>query len=174
LELLEGNWVTSDYGVPPITISTPEVLKRISPEQSKEAAEQAQITMFGFGNLVEQLSIVAVTSKVKLEGDKKVDLKEVVEKNLKSWEDSGIQNIVVQNEQFVTPNGAEGLKTYGTADFPSGTSGDNKSKGNYVILAFNSNNVIQEVILSWKMDDVYANEMADRILNSVELIKPKE
>lgn len=174
LELLEGNWVTSDYGVPPITISTPEVLKRMAPEQSKEAAEQAQITMFGFGNLVEQLSIVAVTSKVKLEGDKKIDLKEVVEKNLKSWEDSGIQNIVVQNDQFVTPNGAEGLKTYGTADFPSGTLGDSKSKGNYVILAFNSNNVIQEVILSWKMDDVYANEMADRILNSVELIKPKE
>ena len=29
-ELLEGEWVTSDYGVPPITISTPEVLKRIS------------------------------------------------------------------------------------------------------------------------------------------------
>ncbi|MFH6767149.1 BatD family protein [Gaetbulibacter aquiaggeris] len=174
LELLEGNWVTSDYGVPPITISTPEVLKRMSPEQSKEAIEQAQMTMFGFGNLVEQLSIVVVTSKVKLEGDKKVDLKEVVEKNIKTWEDSGIQNIVVQNDQFVTPNGAEGLKTYGTADFPHGTSGDNKSKGNYVILAFNSNNVIQEVILSWKMDDVYANEMADRILNSVELIKPKE
>ena len=174
LELLEGNWVTSDYGVPPITISTPEVLKRMSPEQSKEAVEQAQITMFGFGNLVEQLSIVAVTSKVNLEGDKKVDLREVVENNIKTWEDAGIQNIVVQNEQFVTPNGAEGLKTYGTADFPSGTSGDSKSKGNYVILAFNSNNVIQEVILSWKMDDVYANEMADRILNSVELIKPKE
>jgi hypothetical protein len=174
LELLEGNWVTSDYGVPPITISTPEVLKRMSPEQSKEAVEQAQITMFGFGNLVEQLSIVAVTSKVNLEGDQKVDLREVVENNIKTWEDAGIQNIVVQNEQFVTPNGAEGLKTYGTADFPSGTSGDSKSKGNYVILAFNSNNVIQEIILSWKMDDVYANEMADRILNSVELIKPKE
>jgi len=75
LELLEGNWVTSDYGVPPITISTPAVLKRISPEQSKEAAEQAQMTMFGFGGLTEQLSIVAVTSKVKLEGDQKVDLK---------------------------------------------------------------------------------------------------
>ena len=80
----------------------------------------------------------------------------------------------MQNEQFVTPNGAEGLKTYGTADFPRDASGSNKSKGNYVILAFNSNNVIQEIILSWKMDDVYANEMAERILNSVELIKLKE
>ncbi len=174
LELLEGNWVTSDYGVPPITISTPEVLKRISPEQSKEALEQAQITMFGYGGLDKELSIAVVTSKVKLEGDKKVDLKEVVEKNLKTWEDTGVQNIVVQNEQYVTPNGAEGLKTFGTADLPGVNSGDTRTKGNYVILAFNSNNVIQEIILSWKMDDVYADEIADRILNSVELIKSKE
>ena len=29
IELLEGEWVTSEYGFPPITISTPKVLKHI-------------------------------------------------------------------------------------------------------------------------------------------------
>ncbi len=175
LELLEGNWVISDYGVPPITISTPQVLKRMLPEQPKEAvSEQAQITMFGFGSLKEQISIVVSTSKVTLQGEQKVDLNEVVEKNIKTWENSKVENILVQKEKFVTPNGAEGLKTYGTADFPIGTSGNDKTNGNYIILAFNSNNVIQEVIISWLENDVYANDMAIRILNSVELIKPKE
>ncbi|MCF8273045.1 MAG: BatD family protein [Flavobacteriaceae bacterium] len=177
LELLEGEWVTSDYGVPPITISTPKVLKRISPELPKEVAQQAQVTMFGYGSLIERFNIVVATSIVKTQEDKKeenkVDLKQVVENNIKTWEESGVQNILVKDEKFVTPNGAEGLKTHGTGDFPLGST-KNLSRGNYVILAFNSNNVIQEVILSWREGDTYADQMAERILNSVELIKPKE
>ena len=55
LELLEGQWITSDYGVPPITISTPKVLKRMSPELPKDVAQKAQITMFGYGSLLEQI-----------------------------------------------------------------------------------------------------------------------
>ncbi|MGZ0015527.1 BatD family protein [Yeosuana sp. AK3] len=177
LELLEGDWVTSDYGVPPITISTPKVLKRINPELPKEVAQQSQITMFGYGSLIEQFSLVVATSKLNSQGgsteESKVDLNQVVENNIKTWENSGVQNIIVQNEKFVTPNGAEGLKTFGNGDFPMGTS-NKLSKGNYVILAFNSGNVVQQVIVSWRSDDVYADQMVDRILNSVELIKPKE
>ena len=173
LELLEGQWITSDYGVPPITISTPKVLKRMSPEFPEDVAQQAQITMFGYGSLVEQFSVVVATSKYNLEGDNKVDLNQVVDNNMQSWENSGVQNIVVQTEKFVTPNGAEGLKTYGTGNFPVGTSKE-FSKGNYIILVFNANNVVQQIILSWKEDDTYADQMVDRILNSVELVKPKE
>ncbi|WP_240911185.1 BatD family protein [Yeosuana marina] len=173
LELLESDWVTSDYGVPPITISTPKVLKRMSPELSKEVAKQAQVTMFGYGSLIGEFNIVVATSKVNTQGDNKLDLKKVVEGNLKTLESKGVQNIVVKNEPFETPNGAEGLKTYGQADFPTGKP-DTLHKGNYVILAFNSNNVIQEVMITWKDQDVYAEKMVDRILNSVELIKPKE
>jgi len=173
LELLEGQWVTSDYGVPPITISTPKVLKRLSPELPEDIAQQAQITMFGYGSLIEQFSVVVATSKYNLQGDNKVDLNAVVDNNIKSWESSGVQNIVLQTEKFVTPNGAEGLKTYGTGNFPVGTTKE-LSKGNYVILVFNSNNVVQQIILSWREGDNYADQIVDRILNSVELVKPKE
>jgi hypothetical protein len=175
-ELLEGEWVTSDYGVPPITISTPEVLKRIVPEQGKNTKrmkQPTQTTAFGYGDLTGQFSILVSTSKVSTQGDDKVDLKQVVEKTLKSWENNGAQNMVVKDEKFDTPNGAEGLKTYGKGDFPTGKSND-LVKGDYVILAFNSNNVIQEIIITWRDQDVYADQMAERILNSVELIKPKE
>ncbi len=173
LELLESDWVTSDYGVPPITISTPKVLKRISPELPKDVAKQAQITMFGYGSLIGEFNIVVATSKVNTQGDNKIDLKKVVEGNLKTLESKGVQNMVVKDEPFETLNGAEGLKTYGKADFPTGKPGT-LHKGNYVILAFNSNNVIQEVMITWKDQDVYAEKIVDRILNSVELIKPKE
>jgi hypothetical protein len=129
--------------------------------------------MFGYGSLLQQFSVVVATSKYNLKGDNKVDLNEVVDNNIKSWENSGVQNIVVQNEKFVTPNGAEGLKTYGTGDFPTGTASE-FSKGDYVILVFNANNVVQQVILSWREGDTYADQMVDCILNSIELVKPKE
>tara|TARA_R110000868_G_scaffold410193_1_gene697557 strand:+ start:11316 stop:12974 length:1659 start_codon:yes stop_codon:yes gene_type:complete len=174
-ELLEGDWVTSEYGVPPITISTPEVLKRIlsDKDKPKEMKGPSQVTIFGYGGLTDPFSVVVSTSKVTSQGDNKVDLKQVVEKTLKVWEKSGAQNIVVKEEQFDTPNGAQGLKTYGKADLPSNKP-DSLVKGNYVILAFTTNDVIQEIIITWRDRDVYADQMVERILNSVELIKAKE
>jgi len=173
MELLEGNWVHSDYGVPPITISTPEVLKRENPPLPKDIKDKTNRTAFSYGSLTDPLSITVTTLRVNPQGENKVDLKEIVEKNLKKWENSDVQNMVVQNEKYVTPNGAEGLKTFGKADFPSTTPGK-LVKGNYVLLVFNANNVIQEVVLTWRDDDIYAAQVADRILNSIELIKPKE
>ena len=32
---------------------------------------------------------------------------------LEHWESKGVQNILLKHEQFITPNGAEGLKIYG-------------------------------------------------------------
>ena len=161
--------------MPPITISTPEVLKRIlsDKDKPKEMKGPSQVTIFGYGGLTDPFSVVVSTSKVTSQGDNKVDLKQVVEKTLKVWEKSGAQNIVVKEEQFDTPNGAQGLKTYGKADLPSNKP-DSLVKGNYVILAFTTNDVIQEIIITWRDRDVYADQMVERILNSVELIKAKE
>ena len=47
-------------------------------------------------------------------------------------------------------------------------------KGNYIILGFTAQNIIQQVVLIWKQDDTYADEIIDRILNSIELIKIEE
>src|SRR5690606_2032744 len=44
-ELLEGKWVTSDYGIPPIFISTPVVLERTE-SQDIDANEGSKTTMF--------------------------------------------------------------------------------------------------------------------------------
>jgi hypothetical protein len=47
-ELLEGEWVTSDYGFPPITISTPEVLKRFETPIPQDLQGKMRLTSFGF------------------------------------------------------------------------------------------------------------------------------
>ncbi|MBT8254450.1 MAG: hypothetical protein KJN68_10795, partial [Bacteroidia bacterium] len=68
--------------------------------------------------------------------------------------------------------GQEGLKTFGTADFPL-DSGD-FMPGKYVHLGFTAENVLQQVILAWQEDDNYADEIIDRVLKSIELITLEE
>jgi hypothetical protein len=173
IELLEGDWVTSEYGFPPVTISTPKVLKRMDAPLPEELTEQIEVTMFGYGSLLESFNVVVGTTKYKNLGEGKIDLQNAVEGSFKTWESLGVQNMLVKNEKFVTPNGAEGLKVYGTADFPSLT--PNKlEKGNYVLLNFTAENYMHQIVLTWREHDSYADQIVERILNSVELKKAEE
>ena len=173
IELLEGDWVTSEYGFPPITISTPKVLKRMENPLSDELQQQVSMTLFAYGSLIDNFNVVVATSVYKNLGEGKIDLQKAVDGSFKIWEGQGVQNIIIKNDKFVTPNGAEGLKVYGTGDFPT-LKPNSLEKGNYVMLAFTAENVMQQVILTWRTTDIYADQIVERILNSVELKKEEE
>lgn len=173
IELLEGEWVNSEYGFPPVTITTPKVLKRMEAPLPEELREQIEVTMFGYGSLLESFNVVVGTSKHKNLGENKIDLQKAVEGSFKTWESLGVQNMFVKNEKFVTPNGAEGLKVYGTADFPS-LIPNKLEKGNYVMLNFTAENYMHQIVLTWRERDTYADQIAERIVNSVELKKAEE
>jgi hypothetical protein len=178
-ELLESNWVKSDYGIPPISIATPKVLKRIEAPIPDELKDKIKITMFGYGSLLSKINIMVSTTKVnqpqqepQTEGETQkenaIDLNTVIDGNLKVWESQGIQNIITQNEKFNTPNGAEGVKTHGTAEFP--TEVENKfESGKYTIISFTTENIIQQIILIWRVDDNYSDQIIERVINSIEL-----
>lgn len=167
-ELLEGEWYTSQYGIPPITITTPKVLKRMPEIIPQEAKQQMEVAMFGYGSLIDKFNVFVVTTKIKNLGENKIELKQIAEQSIKMLEDQGLENIMVKTEEFTTPNGAQGLKSYGTGRFPTSKEGV-KDTGNYTILVFNAENVIQQIVLTSREDDVYAQKMVERILNSVEL-----
>jgi hypothetical protein len=86
------------------------------------------------------------------------------------FDNNGVKDVITKREQFITPNAAEGLKVYGTGVFPMPLT-DTYKKIDYIILAFTAENVVQQITLVWKADDVYADEIMDRIVNSVELKK---
>ena len=169
-ELLEGNWVRSEYGFPPIYISTPEVLERIE-NKALDTLKNAQATLFSYGSLSSALSITVSTTIMELQGEEaKIDLNQAVEGSLKTLDNNGVKNVITKSDQFITPNAAEGLKVYGTGEFPVPLS-EKYEKGNYIILAFTAENILQQIMLIWKEDDVYANEIMERVVNSVELKK---
>lgn len=169
LELLEGEWVNSAYGVPPITISTPEVLKRIEADSLNIVAGPVNFTEFKYGEVLDDLSISLTTAIIKdHKAGEPIDLAQVSEKAIQELEKSGIENIFVKTDKFVTPNNAEGLKTYGSASFPYPNS-DKFVDGEYVLLHFTAENIIQQIAITYHSGDEYAEEIVARILNSVEL-----
>ncbi|MDO6759933.1 hypothetical protein Q4566_06945 [Tamlana sp. 2_MG-2023] len=179
-ELLEGEWVTSKYGIPPVTITTPKVLKRTTPELPEAAAKQMKLTQFSYGSLIDGFQLVVATTTLNNpnqgqgqgqgQGQAKpqIDINKSLEASLKMFETAGAQNIITKNEEFLTPNGAEGVKVFGSMDMPiKGT--EKFEKGNYVMLGFASESVVQQIMIFHKEHDVYAEQMVTRILNSVEL-----
>ncbi|MEC3906052.1 hypothetical protein VOI54_03425 [Tamlana sp. 2201CG12-4] len=168
-ELLEGQWVTSQYGFPPITITTPKVLKRTTPELPEQLAQQMELTQFAYGSLIDKFQITVATTKLKNADKQKIDIQQAIDGSLKMFETAGAQNIITKKEKHITPNGAEGLKVYGTMDVPVIPNSDKIEKGKYMILGFTAENVIQQIMIFHKETDTYAEQMVGRILNSVEL-----
>ncbi|MGV6831923.1 MAG: hypothetical protein ACWA5P_10260 [bacterium] len=181
LTLLEKeDWVTSDYGAPPITISTPVVLERQKMELSLEVEQLLDIAVFTYGGVDKPIDVVVSNTRYKPVADPndpnakpqtpKIDLAQQAESQLVELEKQGAQNIITKNEQFITPNGQEGLKTFGTTDFYIEEI-DEKRKANYVILGFTTENILQQVILIWEQDNEYSQKVIDRIIGSIELLK---
>ncbi len=172
-ELLEGSWVTSAYGFPPVTINTPKVLKRTELPVPDEVKAQVDMTSFIYGTLLDLFSVTVNTATYKNLGENKIDLEKASEGSIKSMEAVGAKDIVVLRDKFTTPNGAEGLKTSGTMKIPGIASKELRS-ARYVLLQFASENVMQQIIITSPEDDTYADQMVERILNSVELKEAEE
>ncbi|QXP61859.1 FeoB-associated Cys-rich membrane protein [Olleya sp. HaHaR_3_96] len=177
-QLLEGGWVDSDYGFPPITISTPEVLKRQEMPVPDELKEQIKVSAFGY-ELESKFTVGTVTTTFSdaPTGEKgpsaEDNLLQAIEANLKAIEAEGGRNIIANKDKFKTPNGAEGVKTSGTLEYPSDDSKEDYVKGQFVILSFANEQVMQQIIITYLKDDIYLDQVVERIIASVEL-KEKE
>ena len=174
LELLEGNWVKSAYGYPPIWIETPRVLKRMPVEIPEEDKDKVDVTAFAYGSMIDDFYITTTTTIVKEQKEEDADtqkamnLTAVIEQNLAIWEKEGVQDIITKNEEYKTPNEAQGIKTFGTAKFPTAVEGKS-FEGEYVMLSFTTEQVIQQVVMVRKFDDDYAKDLFQRIIESVEV-----
>jgi len=172
-ELLESKeWVTSEYGVPPLIITTPKVLKRVNP-QVPEGMEQANqdSQMFVYGSLMSNFYIVV--NSTFLNPKVQFDLNKAVDNVMVQFEAQGAQNIITKQDDFVTPNGAEGIDIHGTMTLVNPET-NKEMDSKYSILNFYNNGAYQQVQLIYNRNDNYAEQIVQRIINSIELIKPKE
>ncbi len=168
--LLNEEWITSDYGDPAITVSTPKVLKRYVDEriQNNLPANVKSTANFMYGSLTDNFSIVLNT--VAFKDTTKVDLDFALENNLKQLELLGANNLVVKTDGFEDPKGLTGMKAEGTFVAINPITKET-SKMMYQILVFAQNGGEQDLWLVCKEDDEYAIEIMKRVLESVELKK---
>jgi len=173
-ELLEGEWIQSDYGNPAVRIETPEVLKRVDLTKTLPSNGMALIKdmqSFAYGSLVDNFYIMVSTLKYKKEGE--IDLSKSLDGALQSIESQGAQNMIVKQEEFETKEGIKGIKGYGTFSKIDDVI-KNSAKLYYEVLLFSQDGGLQQIIIFHKEGDTYANEISERILSSVELQNTKQ
>lgn len=162
-ELLNSDWVKSEYGDPSVSIETPKVLRRM--DVSKAIPKDAmalikEMQMFGYGSILDNFTIVV--SAAKFQKETNVDLSLALEGTIKTLEAQGCKNMIVKQDQFSTQNGIKGIKGYGT--FKS-----NNNKMYYEILLFSQAGGLQQIMIVHNEDDENAEKISERMLNSVEL-----
>ncbi|WP_245628239.1 BatD family protein [Croceitalea dokdonensis] len=166
-ELLEGEWVESTYGFPPIGIETPKVLLRQEVELPAEIKEQIKdIHVFGYQSTVGLFTVLA-TSTTFVEAAEP-DFDKPIEELLRSFEQQGAKNIITKQEEFNTQAGVKGIKTFGSGKFKIPSS-DELVKGKYAILSFGGKGFMQQIVIIWLDDDTYAEQIVERVLASVDV-----
>ena len=110
-ELVTAEWVTSEYGNPPIKMETPKVLKRM--DTSTMIADELKpafknIAVFGDGAIFGDYTVMASTMQFTTpEGQEdissKIDLGMLLEGMYALWEAQGAKNILMQKQEYTTP-----------------------------------------------------------------------
>ncbi len=168
-DLLEGDWVRSEYGYPPIILSTPRVLERAEIPLPDSLARQVNMNSFAYGSLIDQFYVVV--NNARFGGKQEANLDGAVQGMISTLEANGAKNLIVKTEKYTTPEGTEGLRVYGSGEFPQTLNKKKFDAGEYEILLFTTPGVLQQILVAWREDDQYAAQMARRIINSVELQK---
>ncbi len=173
-ELLEGDWIKSEYGNPIVRIETPQVLKRVDLRKSLPKDGMAlikEMQSFAYGSLIDNFYVIVSTLHFKQQTQ--IELDKSLDGVLQTMEAQGAQNMIVKKEDFETKEGIKGMKGYGTF---SKIDGENQSstKLYYEVLIFNQEGGLQQITIVHEEGDTYANEISDRIMKSVELQNTKQ
>ncbi len=164
--LLEGEWVSSSYGYPPIDIETPEVLKRKELGEFNPADSIQSAQLFGMTNVPGMFS--ASVSAMAFSNGKPVDFEKAVEDILRSLESKGAKNLIAKNEEAYTKSGVQGLKTFGSYQM-QGPESNESVRTKYAVYLFGGTGFQQQIILTWLDGDEYAEQIVQRITASIDV-----
>ena len=169
--LMNNQWVQSQYGTPPIFLSTPEVLIR-------KAETQKGITIFSAGdklntvyvqiNFLEQAPPEEV--KEKSVEEQQQETQDLINEILASLEQDGATNMLINPDPYKTKDGSEVIQLSGTLDLLNPESKERtRCRLRSIILPFNQVQV--ELRILYDKEDRYGEEIENRIIESLEVLK---
>jgi len=167
-DLLKGEWIQSEYGNPAVSVITPRVLVRnMQQDTLPQAQTGAIIESFSYGSILGEYYINL--SLVNFPEKKEFDLDKSIQAVYTDFENKGATNILMKNEEFTTVNGAEGIKIFGSFKIKNPVLQDRTIQKSYTILNFGYNGAFEQLMLVYEKDNAAAEEITNRIINSIEL-----
>ncbi|MDA9084522.1 hypothetical protein N9K10_03245, partial [Flavobacteriaceae bacterium] len=158
-KLLSKDWYTSQYGSPPVELSTPQILSRINDSIDKSKFEM------GIFNDPFYLSL---DFKDVNQSDNPTNIELLKNELIKKFQNTGSKNILVKDDQFSIKSGDIGLRLYGSLDVEISNS-LYRSNFTSIILPYDKKTIT--LIIVYRDDDRYANKIESRILESFDIIK---
>src|SRR5690606_30805724 len=110
--LLENQWVGSSYGYPAMYVETPEVLKRVEDLEKNAAVGTSSNQRYTYGDMHGNFFIQLNVATYKKEED--FDARKAIESSIARVEKAGARNMIVKQEEYISPTGKEGNKVFGT------------------------------------------------------------
>lgn len=164
-DLQEGQWIKSEYGVPAVVLSTPDVLIRVPIDLPEDVATSIKSSSaFGYGNLQDDLYVFVNTLQFTNEAE--ISLDATIEDGLSKIEAGGAANFIVKKDEFQTPNGMKGLRATGTFNIKKGNTFKQQE---YQYIVFGQGGAVQQILLVNNKQNLYAKQIVERIVASVEL-----
>lgn len=160
-------WVTSEYGYPPIQIETPEILARIKSDSKNP--EIKNFAAFEWQTLGDNLSVAVRT--IAFKDSVPFVLNDVVNKELGELMQQNAKGIKMDMKKFKNSKGVVGDLITGSYTF-NDENGSQNHKFESIILHENKNQHI--ITVSYKAVDKEAAGLIDRINNSIEFILVEE
>ncbi len=81
----------------------------------------------------------------------------------------GAKNLLVKRDDFETENGIKGIRAYGDFYLEASENKVLKKKSSYELLLFAQENGLQEILVVYQDDGRFAENIKNRIINSIEL-----
>lgn len=173
--LNSGEWVSSQYGTPPIKISTPEVLERITEGEDNQihfisgSIEDAFSIDLHFAMQPPKKGETANPQKADKEAEESKG-QELINNIITNFESKGAVNILIKDDQITLPSNIDVLKIYGTLDYPvKGESERVRTNYTTLLLVFKEGTI--SLTMMYAKNDRYGEQIEERIINSLELIK---
>ena len=176
IKLKNKEWISSQYGTPPVKILTPEVLRRVK-------TDMGGALRFSSGDYDSPFYIDLVfTQKPPKENkeenttddEKRAKDKEAIQllinEIINDFQSRGAVNILIKEEEFTTLSGIPAIKIFGTLDYPK-KGKDKRVRCNYMTHLFDFDQGGINLTLLYDKEDRYGPEIEKRVMDSFELIK---
>jgi hypothetical protein len=176
IKLKNKEWITSQYGTPPVKISTPEVLRRVKTEKggalrfSSGDYDASFFIDLVFTQKPPKQEGKETPSKEDQEAQQKEKIQELINDIINDFQSRGAVNILIKEEAITTLSGIPALKIFGTLDYPK-KGKNNRVRCNYITHVFDFEQGGINLTLLYEKEDRYGKFIEKRVMDSFELIK---